>query len=223
MMGWLRDHSRIDSTKSTRPGSAHCRSSKTMTVGPSAAIRSKNVRQAEKSSSRSPDGASASPSRCARRGSIQRRSSGSVTNSATEAASLDRDEAASSDSLMPRPHPHHLAERPEGDALPVGGGAALVPVDGLGQAVDVLAGTPRRAGSCRCRGRRSPRRGAPVARASVACRRSLMSRSSSSRPTKGGSRRFGAPDTLALGDDPERPPGLDGLLLALQVKGARPR
>ncbi len=71
-----------------------------MTVGPSAATRSKKVLQAEKSSSRSPGGASASPSRCARRGSIQRHSSGSVTSSATEADSLERDAAALSDSLM---------------------------------------------------------------------------------------------------------------------------
>ena len=72
MIGWLRDHSRIDSTKSIEPR-----------IGPlqvledhdrraaNAATRSKNVRQAEKSSSRSPGGASASPSRWARRGSIQ--------------------------------------------------------------------------------------------------------------------------------------------------------
>ena len=98
--GWLRDHSRIDSTKSMSPGSAHCRSSKTMTVGPRNEIPSKNARQAEKSSSRSPAGDSTSPRRWASRGSIHLRSSGSETNSATEAASLALDEAASSDSLM---------------------------------------------------------------------------------------------------------------------------
>jgi hypothetical protein len=94
------DHSRIDSIKSMSPGSAHCRSSNTMTIGPTAAMRSKNVRQAEKSSSRSPAGASASPRRWASRGSTQRRSSASGTNSATADDSFEREEVAASDSLM---------------------------------------------------------------------------------------------------------------------------
>ena len=38
--------------KSSRPGSAKCRSSKTMTTGPARAMRSKNVRQAANSCSR---------------------------------------------------------------------------------------------------------------------------------------------------------------------------
>ncbi len=99
-MARVRDHSTIDSMKSINPGSAHCRSSNTSTVGPRSAIRSKKVRQAEKSSSRSPPGASASPSREASASSTQRRSSGSETNSPTEAANLARAWEGSSPSVI---------------------------------------------------------------------------------------------------------------------------
>ncbi len=75
-IGRFLDHSSIDSMKSSIPPSAHWRSSKTITVVPCSAMRSKNVRHAAKSSSRSPLGAASSPSRCASLGSIQRRSSG---------------------------------------------------------------------------------------------------------------------------------------------------
>ena len=40
------------------------------------------------------------------------------------------------------PHAHHLAERPEADAVAVGGRAALVPVHDFGDAVDVLQELP---------------------------------------------------------------------------------
>ena len=50
-----------------------------------------------------------------------------------------------------RPAPDHLAQGPEGDPVPVGGGAARVPPDRVGQAVEVLRETPRRASSCRSR------------------------------------------------------------------------
>ena len=47
-----------------------------------------------------------------------------------------------------------LAERPQRDAVAVGEAAALAPRDELGVGVDDAAGARRRAGSCRCRGRR---------------------------------------------------------------------
>ena len=87
--------------KSSIPPSAHWRSSKTITVVPRSAMRSKNVRQAAKSSSRSPLGAASSPSRCASLGSIQRRSSGSVTHRATDAVSFRAAAPGSSVSAMP--------------------------------------------------------------------------------------------------------------------------
>ena len=65
--------------KSRRPASAHWRSSNTRVTIPVEAIRSKNVRQARNSSSRPPAGASPTPSRASRAGSIQRRSSSSGT------------------------------------------------------------------------------------------------------------------------------------------------
>ena len=52
----------------------------------------------------------------------------------------------------------------------------------------------------------------------VAWSRSLMSRSSSSRPTNGGSRRSERPTPLRWATTRTRPPGLHGLLLALQVE-----
>ena len=57
------DHSSIDSMKSSRPGSAHWRSSNTMTTVTASVMRSKNARHAAKSSSRSPAEASSRPSR----------------------------------------------------------------------------------------------------------------------------------------------------------------
>ena len=42
----------------------------------------------------------------------------------------------------PAAHPHHVGERPVGDALAVGEAAAAMPVDGLGDAVEVLVELP---------------------------------------------------------------------------------
>ena len=42
----------------------------------------------------------------------------------------------------PRPHAHHLPQRPEGDPLTVGGRAALLPVDGRSQTVHVFEELP---------------------------------------------------------------------------------
>ena len=77
-IGWFRDHSSRYSMKSSRPASAHCRSSNTRITGRWSAIRSKKSRHAENRSSRSGAVRSARPSRCARRGSSQLRSSGSA-------------------------------------------------------------------------------------------------------------------------------------------------
>ena len=100
-IGVFRDHSSIDSMKSSRPASAHCRSSNTIATVPPSLIRSKKVRQAANSSSRPPAGRSSSPSRNASRGSSQWRSSSSGTCSATDAASFDRDTPGASVSAIP--------------------------------------------------------------------------------------------------------------------------
>ena len=47
---------------------------------------------------------------------------------------------------QPGPLPDHLSERPERDALAVGGRSSLVPVDVLDDAVDVLVELPAEAG-----------------------------------------------------------------------------
>ena len=86
--------------KSSRPGSAQWRSSKTSTVGPRSAIRSKSVRQAAVSSSVLPVAAPSRPSRAARRGSTRARSSASARYSAVIAASFDRATSGGSDSAI---------------------------------------------------------------------------------------------------------------------------
>ena len=114
-------------------------------------------------------------------------------------------------------HPHHLAERPERDALPVGGGAALVPVDGLGEAVHVLQELPGQtaladAGDARHRHEARPL----LSRGGV---EQVLDESKLLVPTdERGFQALRSSDALALGHDPKRPPGLDRLLLALQVE-----
>ena len=72
-MGWDADQSRRLSRKSSRPGSAHWRSSITMTTGSRSASRSKSIRQPAKRSSRARS-PSAAPSSWASRGSMKARS-----------------------------------------------------------------------------------------------------------------------------------------------------
>ena len=173
--------------KSSRPPSAHWRSSKRRTVVPRSAMRSKKMRQAAKSTSRPPGGGGSRPSRVSSAGSTQRRSSASGTYSATVAAMRSRVVASSSVSAQAGPPADHLAERPEGDALAVGRRAAAVPVDVLDEAVDVLLELPGEAALADAAGpgdRDEPR--APLAADGVEAA-SLSRRNSSSRPTNGGS------------------------------------
>ena len=63
---------------------------------------------------------------------------------------LERRVSFASAELGPRPpgsgpHPHHLGQRPVRDALAVGQAPAAVPVDDVGEAVDVLVELPRQA------------------------------------------------------------------------------
>ena len=121
-------------------------------VGISSASRSKKSRQARRVLPIAL-ACSSSPSRWARRGSTQRRSSGSAMISSTRRA------ASRAATRCPRPRrsgprAHHLGQRPVGDALAVGQAAPAVPAHALGQAVDVLEELPRRAATCRCPPRR---------------------------------------------------------------------
>ena len=131
------------SMKSSRPASAQWRSSKTRTVVPLSATRSKNVRQAANASSRSPSGARPDTDQrrqVRRRSSAARTSSG--TNSARHAASRRRASSGPSPSAIPARRPDHLGERPEGEALAVRGRSSVVPGDLLDDAVDVLLELP---------------------------------------------------------------------------------
>ena len=102
--------------------------------------RSKNVRQAPNSSSRP-------PARPPRRGpgapAASARSSGAPPRRGRTPRASPRCRvrvvAGSSPSARPARRAHHLAQRPEGDALAVGGRPALVPED-----------RPRRARRCTC-------------------------------------------------------------------------
>ncbi len=135
----VRDHSSSDSTKSRSPSSAHCRSSKTITTVPRVADpleeRCATRRTAPR---RPPAGRSSRPSRNARRGSSQRRSSSSGTRLGDRGGELGPGDARRVGLGDAGSHAHHLAERPERDAVAVGGAAPVVPVDVLGEAVDVL-------------------------------------------------------------------------------------
>ena len=146
--------------KSSSPVSAHWRSSKTRTVVPLSAMRSKKMRQAANSSSRPPAGASSTPSSASSAGSIQRRSLASGTYSASVAATAARVVRLVVVLGQAERRADHLAQRPERDALAVGRRAAAVPVDVLDDAVDVLLelpGQPALADAARPGDRHQPR------------------------------------------------------------------
>ena len=131
--------------KSSSPSSAHWRSSNTRTTTPCSAMRSKKRRQAAKSDSRSGRSApslGSRPSSWSRRGSIQRRSASSGTHS-LERRCQPRPRGGRVVAVGdPDPAPDHLGECPEADPDAVGRRPALVPVDDLGHAVEVLLELP---------------------------------------------------------------------------------
>ena len=131
--------------KSSRPASAQWRSSKTMTTCParrSARRRCARRRTAPRCPRPGPPQPRAGP---ARRGSIQRRSASSGTHCATASPHLGPGRGVVVGLEQAAAAADHLAERPEGDALAVGGDAAVVPVDRLDEAVDVLQELPGQA------------------------------------------------------------------------------
>ena len=119
-------------------------SSKASTVGKVSASRSKNSRQAAKRSCRSPVAAPSRPSSCASARldeALARPDRGSAPPASP--CSFSRAESACLVLADPAAHPHHVGERPVGDALPVGEAAAAVPVDLLDDPVEVLVELPR--------------------------------------------------------------------------------
>ena len=115
-------------------------------------------------------------------------------------------------------HPHHLAERPERDALPVGGAPPVVPPHVLRQAVDVLEQLPRQprlADAADARDRDHAR----LAVAAGGVQELLEEPELLGTPHE---RRLDREPVLALalGHHPERAPGAHGRLLALQVERA---
>ena len=116
---------------------------------------------------------------------------------------------------MPRAAAHHLAERPEGDALAVGGTAALVPVDVLGQPVDVLPQLPhqaRLADPGDAGHVHQPRPPLPTGGVQQLLDQAQLLVPADERRLRAPP----APGATALADDTDRAPGRHRLLLALQ-------
>ena len=139
--------------KSSSDASAHCMSSKThhdrVDVGEPleeqppggeevlALVRRRSLLEAEQMREPRLDEARARPGRrCA-----PRRSRASFASAERRLLVLDD----------PRAHPHHVRERPVGDALAVGEAAAAVPVRRLDDPVEVLVELPAPAATCRSR------------------------------------------------------------------------
>ena len=185
--GLSRDHSSRYSTKSSSEASAHCMSSKARIVGYASASRSKNSRQAANRSCRSCEAPSPSASSCASLGSTNRRSSGSSRCSSSAACKLPQRLVLWLVLGDPAAPPHHVRERPVGHAFAVGETAAAVPVDRLDDPVEVLVELPRepRLADAGDAGHRDQLR--PPSSAQT-WNRSLICRSSRSRPTNGASR-----------------------------------
>ena len=205
--------------KSRSPLSAHWRSSKTMTTGSSARdpFEEGAPRREQLLAARRPSG-SPTPSRVSSAGSIQRRSAlvRDPANSATSRRCASRVVASSSLSASPA-RSRTISPRAQNViAAPVRRRAALVPVDGLHEAVDVLEELPGEAAladAALAGDRDEPH--AAISRASRGSR-SLSSRSSSSRPTNGASSACRPTPPAALGDDAEGAPRGDGRGLALE-------
>ena len=202
--------------KSRSAVSAQCMSSKTSTTGAVSLIRSKKSRQAENRSARSTCGRSPRPSRWRSSGSTHSRSPWSVICSSTAAASFARRALLGLVLRDPRPHPHHLGQRPEGDALAVGEAAAAVPPDDVGEAVDVLLELPREprladAGDADDRGERRP----PVVARGV--EEVLDEAELAVAPDERRLERARPSLAAAIGDDTERAPEMGGFGLALEL------
>ena len=183
--------------KSSRPESAHWRSSKTRTTGSRAARRSKNSLQPANRSARSGAARSSSPEQV-RQAGLDEPPLALVGHVLLDRlAQLLPGPVGSSSSTIPA-GTDHLGQRPVRDALAVGEAAALVPQDVALQPVDVL-GTPTGAGLPRPRlADHRDECGRPSRAASSSGVHDLPS--SRSRPTNGASSPTRAPAPPTLGD-----------------------
>ncbi len=207
--------------KSSRPESAHWRSSKTSTVVPLAAILSKKRRHAGKSVSRPPAGAGSTPSRVRSAGSIRSRSAASGTCWSSVAAIFSRVVASSSSSA--RPARRRIISPSAQNVIPS-------PYEGdRPRCHQMLSVTPSTYFSSSQTSRLLPIPAGPVIETSrTRCSRptawscSFSCRSSSSRPTNGASSASARPWPPACRDHAQRLPGGDRRGLALQRVVADP-
>ena len=183
---------------------------------PASASRSKRIRQAEKRFSSSPDAPSSSPRRCASRGSTHARSSASRMYSDSASLSLSRAELGWLVLGDAAAHAHHLGQRPVGDAFAVGEAAAAVPEDVRREAVDVLLelpGEPRLADAGDAAHEhelRAPLLGAGMEELLHEPKLAVAADERRLQPRR-------AQRTAGPGHDPQRPPQLHRLGLALEL------
>ena len=128
--------------KSSRLGSAHCRSSNRRTVGARSETRSKNLRQAAKSSSRSYAAAVSRPSRTAMRGSSQLPLVRVADELAQRVGELAHRELRLRHVVDPDAPPDHLGDGGERDVVAVGGCPPGVPRHGAGEGVETFLELP---------------------------------------------------------------------------------
>ena len=129
--------------KSSRPGSAHWRSSNTSTVVP---LDQRSARRTSATPRTAPRGRRAAPRRT-RAGTAAGPRSAALVGVGHELLERRRDPRAAGRLVVALrqagPAADHLAQRPERDPLAVRRRSALVPVDDLEHAVDVLEELPR--------------------------------------------------------------------------------
>ena len=195
--------------KSSRPVSAWWKSSNTITTGPLAASRSKNVRQAPKSC-------------CDRRVRLEpeqrqeRRLDPGPLGLVGDVLLEHRGDRGPRRRLVVGllevgPAADHLAERPERDAVAVGRAAAVVPPDRLDQPVDVLEELPgqaRLADPGRADDADQPRPALAGRRVEQVLELAELLVAADERRLE----RLGPADPAALGDDPDGAPGGDRAL-----------
>ena len=195
--------------KSSTPGSAQCRSSKTSTSGRRSATASKNRRHAVNDSSRCSPGSPSSPTSGRRCASSQRASAwpGSASTAVRELRRGFLVRVAGQD---PGLRAGHLGERREGDAVAVGETAAAEPCSRARAPPRWSRRARGRAGSCRSRERRRARRVAACAPAHADER---VAQVAQLLPAADERRR--RPRCVVA--EPERLPGRNRLALALRV------
>ena len=184
-----------------------------MTTGPVAARRSKNVRQAPKSCCDPTPGIEAQQRE---HGGLDPGALGGVGDVLLEHGRDGRPRGRLVGVLLePGAAADHLAERPEADAVAVGGAATVVPPDVLDEPVDVLEELPGQARLADA-GRAHDADEADAALAGRGVEVVLELAQLLVAPDEGRLERLRPPDAAALCDHAERAPGGHGADLALE-------